>query len=1662
MTVLAALLAEPPVFVIVKKPPKKRGKDERQFRHGDHDQSSHGNRDGEAKGEEKPEKWADWAAGPGTEIAKQFTREHTEAADRLDAVSKVATFLKENFPDKMWDRDTRSGTFVEDWSEWRTSPDMLGYEGHEEALVENAEAAAKTFEREYWGLLPKDFPSALSPEEREEAIRHQVDQAAGTRAISDDYGRAITGEAQRIVDGEPPTSMGNYITAATLLKAVNEGIDRTTETLYRGDDRPTPEVGDRLVMPLVSFDRDESMAKFYGQTTFVLDGAQGVDIGGSKPGLQGWSPDALTEAGVLSREREFLTGGEFRVDRVEGSTAYLTRVDDARSERDRARIRELAEEAEMERLDTAFEGDFKGRQFRHGDHDQSTHGNREGTAGGESAKGRSDTRPLDITRAESKAHHEEMMRKLWGVSALTSWPDEISVASKELKAQTYTGLKTALEGNEVFHQLDTRYPPLDRDEDEANRGGVEGELVRMWAGTSADNSASSIAMQNAAQEVFGIEDAYRSWERPKPLTAEGFESISEIDRQVAVSSAAQYEMAEPGARAEFLKAMYAETQADLKEKGIDGLYVYRGMDHSYLPAGHTQETVSARERIDGTVQLQPLSAFSLDPATAITFALGPTYNSFARIQAAWVPADRIVSYPGTGFGSFAEQEVVVMGGEATVSEVVFRGREPFDQSDVEIALMGRAVRAPRQLPEFEPPDAELRHADWTKTVWDDIPEMGTPEFEQYLRNINLTLEQFQRLPVYQHRYGTPASVLRWPVVTFRHETENNPDHSHDPTKGGGGGFPESPALKEAREIDEAANAALTAPKPPKLKDLYRIEDEGQRRALVAAVDRMAHRYPGIVDVIEVSTTYSNAWGASTDIVGNEPNVRVSIRIDQKSFDPDEIAKIAALNERYLREEGAPFNVGGATLDSMITHEYGHAVAAEAGFYKADTFGGQWAEQASGLSHYALRAFENKNGSESFAEMFSAMTYGESHPPAFAKFLTDHGVKVATRATIDPEHFRCTIGDVAKEEIEKLGITAKRSVLSWPVLDFRHGDHDQSEHGNWAHGGGTDGGKAEKEWADPGANPRQRPPADFDSWPDEKKFAFYDEQRAAEKVWAAQMDEGVATGKMDPEVATERGWDGNTGGRPIESLPDDKPLYHATTALSIVMDEGLKTRNQLYLEAAEQGGKTVPTGLGGGQENALSFTEKKEYAERIAFVVGELRDLLNDDITPQQLLDRAASEGLGAQMTENLGRRVFGHEPTPEDIDRTYVRNAHLETTLPTTPEKWAEKQAELAKVRGEEEAEWTPVDPWPYPNAAGETQYRGFERAMTEKEQNWSRYELHSAYVWAQGTAEIAENPVMFSPNLERLKATPKEDIGIVEAQSNPGSKGYYIPAEWEWRTWSGDAVEVTSGETYEREKRWPKSILTWPVLTFRHTPGGQDHDQSTHGGGGEGAGKYGLPRLQKAEEGSASGRWYLGRTGPVDYDNLIPSHVPGGEVGWGASHGWSRGITGDAAEFMGIPGYTKGLESNEDWMDHASKDFLGRIAADKEGSPEPLYHAFQNVLGTEWRVGDTMRLPIMASSGGSPDEVWMYGARLDPADQEGKTTIFEFPAGTPMAGYSAWDEEATEEFGYRWAEALTAGGFEVTGVREHVHLGRIGTVVTLGQSEVFDARTESWLPWQT
>ena len=238
----------------------------------------------------------------------------------------------------------------------------------------------------------------------------------------------------------------------------------------------------------------------------------------------------------------------------------------------------------------------------------------------------------------------------------------------------------------------------------ANKIGVPYEKVNhwvhSWAETSADHSPSSLAIQEIAKKILGLNKA----------STKHFYSGGKDKKRFLESNKTELQ--------KFITQQYIETQKYLKGLGLkpnDTVSLYRGVDYNLKGS---------------KVALQPLSSFSTNLNTASDFA---EYDG--TIMKIDVKVKDIFSTPKTGVGCNNEREVVVLGNVYKLSSKV--------SNDLFIgdALDGDST---------EYIDDKLSNADWIKSSFDfgDM-KLGSPEFIAFLKSNGRTMEDFMKLPIYQ-------------------------------------------------------------------------------------------------------------------------------------------------------------------------------------------------------------------------------------------------------------------------------------------------------------------------------------------------------------------------------------------------------------------------------------------------------------------------------------------------------------------------------------------------------------------------------------------------------------------------------------------------------------------------------------------------------------------------------------------------------------------------------------------------------------------------------------------------------------------------------------------------------------------------------------------------
>jgi hypothetical protein len=232
-------------------------------------------------------------------------------------------------------------------------------------------------------------------------------------------------------------------------------------------------------------------------------------------------------------------------------------------------------------------------------------------------------------------------------------------------------------------------------------------LVANWAGSSGDHDEDGVLMQRAINDEFKL-DA-----KTDHMVFHEGDNQARVDRL--------YEQNGAGLRA-FARAMYDNTQEQLKDAGVDRVLLYRGMSFGNATqagnAGFVAQNPRAGRAFEtrtATVAEQPASSWSYNPDVAVHFSQSADVST---VMAAEVPASRILSTSRTGFGARGEDEVVVLG---TSSDQVnhLTGTETITANDVRVNIFQPGSRPFKTLVQLEAERKETWHP---KTVYEQMRE----------------------------------------------------------------------------------------------------------------------------------------------------------------------------------------------------------------------------------------------------------------------------------------------------------------------------------------------------------------------------------------------------------------------------------------------------------------------------------------------------------------------------------------------------------------------------------------------------------------------------------------------------------------------------------------------------------------------------------------------------------------------------------------------------------------------------------------------------------------------------------------------------------------------------------------------------------------------------
>ncbi len=306
--------------------------------------------------------------------------------------------------------------------------------------------------------------------------------------------------------------------------------------------------------------------------------------------------------------------------------------------------------------------------------------------------------------------------------------------------------------------------------------------------------------------------------------------------------------------------------------------------------------------------------------------------------------------------------------------------------------------------------------------------------------------------------------------------------------------------------------------------------------------------------------------------------------------------------------------------------------------------------------------------------------------------------------------------------------------------------------------------------------------------DDEEMAHFDQQREIRRNWDRHIQHGLSVGHLTAEQAGELGYrpsghatESGSGRSLWQPLPHE--MYHVTTDLPGVQAHGLKTRAEL----AQSRGH----GLGGGEDDTISVTTDHELAGHILHSLHEFHDVVNGRLTPQQMWDQAR-RGDGASRpwhTDLAGYwdRSWNHgDQVPRGLEAQLRGVETKQGGLLYTPE-------EMNKQHG---PGWRPHrDADTFKGAHGQDLYNVWERDLDPDQRREQAADFYKNWAAFRQHAGGRPDPMFFSTDTKAFAAKDPRNFAILHVRPKPGAQGYPVGSMSEWRTGSGDALEVHHAE---------------------------------------------------------------------------------------------------------------------------------------------------------------------------------------------------------------------------------------------------------------------------
>ncbi len=288
--------------------------------------------------------------------------------------------------------------------------------------------------------------------------------------------------------------------------------------------------------------------------------------------------------------------------------------------------------------------------------------------------------------------------------------------------------------------------------------------------------------------------------------------------------------------------------------------------------------------------------------------------------------------------------------------------------------------------------------------------------------------------------------------------------------------------------------------------------------------------------------------------------------------------------------------------------------------------------------------------------------------------------------------------------------------------------------------------------------------------------FDEDYYKAKKEWEYDIQKALSLGQITQKEAEKLGWYEAIGDAKIVPLP--QVLYHVTTNKDAVIRYGLKTRDELSMESGH--------GLGGGASNTISFTESLSTANNIKDTLIEAQKVASGKIDIEDILNYA-------KLGTNEDRPFYNEIVASYIINREdYFINLSNGKITDYSIGLYTEEDYNKYMERNDRTNGWKPAGKG-FIGGDNKLRYNKWIRNLSDDEIIERTFDVYKKCLFWREHAGGKEDPLFFLSDVKALSRINSEQITVLKFRSKPNAHGYQMGALGEWRTFSGEAVELVN-----------------------------------------------------------------------------------------------------------------------------------------------------------------------------------------------------------------------------------------------------------------------------